>query len=35
VVEWALPQGVTFVELGQVQLKGFTRPARLLEARRR
>jgi adenylate cyclase len=35
VVEWALPQGVTFVELGQVQLKGFARPVRLLEARRR
>ena len=35
VVERAPPQGVTFVELGQVQLKGFDRPVRLLEARRR
>jgi adenylate cyclase len=34
VVERAPPQGVTFVELGQVQLKGFARPVRLLEARR-
>jgi hypothetical protein len=25
---------VTFVELGQVQLNGFARPVRLLEARR-
>jgi class 3 adenylate cyclase len=35
VVAAAPPQGVTFVELGQVQLKGFARPVRLLEARRR
>jgi adenylate cyclase len=28
------PQGVTFVELGQVQLEGFAHPVRLLEARR-
>src|SRR5215218_1931206 len=28
------PQGVTFVELGQVQLQGFSRPVRVLEARR-
>jgi class 3 adenylate cyclase len=34
VVERAPPQGVTFVELGQVQLNGFARPVRLLEARR-
>jgi adenylate cyclase len=34
VVAAAPPQGVTFVELGQVQLKGFARPVRLLEARR-
>jgi adenylate cyclase len=34
VVEQAPPQGVTFVELEQVQLKGFARPVRLLEARR-
>jgi adenylate cyclase len=30
----APPQGVTFVELGQVQLQGFSRPVRVLEARR-
>jgi adenylate cyclase len=34
VVERAPPHGVTFVELGQVQLNGFARPVRLLEARR-
>ena len=28
------PQGVTFVELGQVQLQGIAHPVRLLEARR-
>jgi adenylate cyclase len=28
------PQGVTFVELGQVQLQGISRPVRVLEARR-
>jgi adenylate cyclase len=28
------PQGVTFVELGQVQLEGIAQPVRLLEARR-
>jgi adenylate cyclase len=28
------PQGVTFVEEGQVQLEGFAHPVRLLEARR-
>jgi class 3 adenylate cyclase len=28
------PQGVTFVELGQVRLEGIARPVRLLEARR-
>jgi adenylate cyclase len=28
------PQGVTFVELGQVQLEGISRPVRVLEARR-
>src|SRR5215211_4025846 len=28
------PQGVTFVELGQVQLQGIAQPVRLLEARR-
>jgi class 3 adenylate cyclase len=28
------PQGVTFVELGLVQLQGFSRPVRVLEARR-
>jgi adenylate cyclase len=26
------PRGVTFVELGQVQLKGISRPVRVLEA---
>jgi adenylate cyclase len=34
VVERAPPQGVTFVELGQVQLEGIAYPVRLLEARR-
>ena len=28
------PQGVTFVELGLVQLEGIADPVRLLEARR-
>jgi hypothetical protein len=30
----APPQGVTFVELGQVQLAGIAQPVPLLEARR-
>jgi class 3 adenylate cyclase len=34
VAERTPPQGVTFVELGQVQLQGIARPVRLLEARR-
>src|SRR5215216_5881948 len=34
VIQRAPPQGVTFVELGQVQLEGFAHPVRLLEARR-
>jgi adenylate cyclase len=34
VAERAPPQGVTFVELGLVQLEGFAHPVRLLEARR-
>jgi adenylate cyclase len=34
VVERAPPQGVAFVELGQVQLEGIAHPVRLLEARR-
>jgi adenylate cyclase len=34
VAERAPPQGVTFVELGQVQLEGIAHPVRLLEARR-
>jgi adenylate cyclase len=34
VVERAPPQGVTFVELGQVRLEGIAHPVRLLEARR-
>jgi adenylate cyclase len=34
VVERAPPQGVTFVELGQVQLEGIAQPVRLLEVRR-
>jgi adenylate cyclase len=33
-VQWAPPQGVTFVEVGLVQLEGIARPVRLLEARR-
>jgi hypothetical protein len=34
VAERAPPQGVTFIELGQVQLQGIAHPVRLLEARR-
>jgi adenylate cyclase len=34
VAERAPPQGVTFAELGQVQLEGIAHPVRLLEARR-
>jgi class 3 adenylate cyclase len=34
VAERTPPQGVTFVEQGQVQLEGIARPVRLLEARR-
>jgi adenylate cyclase len=34
VVQGAPPQGVTFVELGLVQLEGIAQPVRLLEARR-
>jgi adenylate cyclase len=34
VAERAPPQGVTFVELGQVPLEGIAHPVRLLEARR-
>ncbi|HZA84918.1 MAG TPA: adenylate/guanylate cyclase domain-containing protein [Actinomycetes bacterium] len=34
VAEGAPPQGVTFLELGQVPLKGIAQPVRLLEARR-
>jgi class 3 adenylate cyclase len=34
VVQRAPPQGVTFVDLGLVQLEGIARPVRLLEARR-
>jgi len=34
VVERVTPQGVTFVDLGQVQLEGIAHPVRLLEARR-
>jgi adenylate cyclase len=34
VVQRAPPQGVTFVELGPVQLEGIGQPVRLLEARR-
>jgi class 3 adenylate cyclase len=34
VAERAPPQGVRFVELGELPLKGFARPVRLLEARR-
>jgi len=28
------PAGVRFLELGELELKGFARPVRLLEARR-
>src|SRR5215207_3696173 len=35
VAERAPPQGVTFVELGQVPLEGIAHPVRVLEARRR
>src|SRR5919107_2016031 len=35
VAERVSPQGVSFVELGQVQLEGIAHPVRLLEARRR
>jgi adenylate cyclase len=34
VVQRVPPRGVTFVELGQVQLEGIAQPVRLLEARR-
>jgi class 3 adenylate cyclase len=34
VVQRAPPRGVTFVELGLVQLEGIAHPVRLLEARR-
>ena len=34
VVESASPEGVSFVELEELRLKGFARPVRLLEARR-
>ena len=34
VAEAAPSAGVTFVELGQVQLEGIAQPVRLLEARR-
>jgi class 3 adenylate cyclase len=34
VVERVPPQGVTFVELGQVPLEGIAQPVRVLEARR-
>jgi adenylate cyclase len=33
VAESASPTGVTFVELGELRLKGITRPVRVLEAR--
>jgi adenylate cyclase len=32
VIQAPAPDGVHFVELGEVQLKGFARPVRLLEA---
>jgi adenylate cyclase len=32
VVEAASPEGVAFVDVGEVRLKGFTGPTRLLEA---
>jgi adenylate cyclase len=34
VIQGTPPQGVTFVELGLVQLEGIAHPVRLLEARR-
>jgi class 3 adenylate cyclase len=34
VAESAPPAGVVFSEAGEVELKGFARPVRLLEARR-
>jgi adenylate cyclase len=34
VADSAPPQGVRFAELGELPLKGFARPVRLLEARR-
>ena len=34
VAEAASPEGVTFVELEELPLKGIARPVRLLEARR-
>jgi len=34
VAESGPPEGVRLVELGELELKGFTRPVRLLEARR-
>jgi adenylate cyclase len=34
VAESAAPEGVRFVELGELRLEGFARPVRLLEARR-
>jgi adenylate cyclase len=34
VVESASPEGVSFVELGELRLEGFARPVRLLEAHR-
>jgi class 3 adenylate cyclase len=34
VVERVPPQGVSFIALGQVQLKGIVHPVQLLEARR-
>jgi class 3 adenylate cyclase len=34
VVETASPQGVAFVELEKVRLKGISRPVRVFEARR-
>jgi class 3 adenylate cyclase len=34
VVQRTPPRGVTFVELGQVQLQGIAHPVQLLEARR-
>jgi class 3 adenylate cyclase len=34
VAESGPPDGVRFVELGELELKGFARPVRLLEVRR-